>query len=193
MHNNNGKQKKSLWTLIQSKKKKHILELSNLYANSVKLERIKAQIDQVVQEKQQAMQDESFLLARDLQQRENEYRQQLSHLLHSRWQIRAAWKKMAEILMEEAERSEDVVSMFEDERDARRREYDQYAKNMDQKDEQRLEEIRIKRQDIQSQRRFVPIISKDDSNAHFPVVKLHWILRYGREMMQKFKKQCTKW
>ncbi|KAG1251153.1 hypothetical protein G6F68_012425 [Rhizopus microsporus] len=59
---------------------------------------------------------------------------------------------MAEILMDEAERSEDVVSMFEEERDARRREYDQYAKNMDQKDEQRLEEIRLKRQDIQSQR-----------------------------------------
>ncbi|KAG1146910.1 hypothetical protein G6F37_004432 [Rhizopus arrhizus] len=152
LHNNNDKQKKSLWTLIQSKKKKHSLELSNLYANSVKLEQIKAQIDQVVQEKQQAMQDESFLLARDLQQRENEYRKQLSHLLQSRWQIRAAWKKMAEILMDEAERSEDVVSMFEDERDARRREYDQYAKNMDQKDEQRLEEIRLKRQDIQSQR-----------------------------------------
>jgi hypothetical protein len=154
VHNNNDKQKKSLWTLIQSKKKKHSLELSNLYANSVKLEQIKAQIDQVVQEKQQAMQDESFLLARDLQQRENEYRKQLSHLLQSRWQIRAAWKKMAEILMDEAERSEDVVSMFEDERDARRREYDQYAKNMDQKDEQKLEEIRLKRQDIQSQRRF---------------------------------------
>ncbi|CAO3699427.1 unnamed protein product [Rhizopus stolonifer] len=147
---------KNMWTLVQNKRKELSSQLDQLYHDQREIEKrrrdIKQELKKVTDQKEQALRDQNFAAAHDLQLEDIRYRKELESIKPVSRQIQLLWRKIAEVLMEEAERAQDMQSFFEEKKKEKKRECDHYAKNMDHNDEVLLEKIRLKREEIHNQR-----------------------------------------